>query len=449
MMKTGLKTMIAAAAIVTFIYSWDTNMMQPVLPFFLQQPDTVAKYGMEPKMVGMIIGSAMGVYALINCTGNMLFGWLADVWGRKIPITIGFLGCAIALMFYQPAPDVQSLLIVRGIHGFFSGALAPCSSAILADLAPPQRRGGFMAMWAIFVSAGTIIASPLAGSIQANPALGPQTVWLMMAIAYVAVVAVIWIMIGDTRKISSVNSDAAGIVEVSRTKPRFIDVVSKWNVWVACIGILSLFWVMSAWVTVLSQHLNNLSKNGILGANPGMTFGIFMALMGLAVVILGYQFGRLTDSIGRRIPLVIAFVLLIASVFMVATRIIPVMVFGWIAGYCVAAALIWPSVMGLITNDLAPDERGIGMGFFMVFPTLAIAIGSPVMGIISDRWDVENALRFGAIMPLVALVMSAFLKKRTASQPMGKKTKILMWVAIGILIVLSVPLTMMLQAKPA
>jgi len=425
MFKAGARAILAAAAFATFIYSWDTNMMQPVLPFYVQQ--NAAALGIDPKGIGAFLGMIMGFYALINCGGNLVFGWASDIRGRRLILTIGFLGCAIALLFYERMTSGGGLLAVRTIHGFFSGALAPCTAAILADTAPLERRGMRMAMWAIFFAVGTMVASPVAGWLKV--AYGAGAVWTIMSIFYFLVTIVIWLLIPDTRKLAAAT-ETKQEAPVSAAGAR----VSRWgflghlNVWIACIGIMALFWITAVWVTAFAQHLTALNKAKVIGVDPSVALGILMSLQGLSIIAFGGFLGRLCDLIGRKPLLIAAFAFLSASPFLVSTYSLPLIVLGWGICFGLAAALVWSSIMAVLTDELSPYERGTGMGFFMVFPTLGIGIGSPVIGNLSDLFGVQVGIMAGAFLPVTALILSVFARRRFECKPVTRRLK--MYLAI-------------------
>jgi MFS family permease len=425
MLKVGLKVVLAAAAFATFIYSWDTNMMQPVLPFFVGQ--NAGLLGIDPKGVSGFLGMVMGIYALVNCGGNLLFGWLSDIRGRRIMLTIGFLGCAVALMFYERASTAQNLILVRSIHGFFSGALGPCTAAILADMAPPDKRGSRMAMWAIFVSIGTIVASPVAGNLSTY--FGPASVWNLMAAGYFITTIVVWLLIPDTRKIYSTESAAIGSNTPATTQADIKPKVSRWgflgrvNIWIACIGIMALFWVMAAWVSVFTLYLTDLNKVGILPVKPTLAFGYLMGLYGLSVIVAGGQFGMICDAMGRKRLLIPAFGLLTLAPILVSLNNVWLLVVGWGVCFGLAGAMIWPAVMAVMTDELKPQERGTGMGVFMVFPTLGIGIGSMLIGQLGNIMTYQSALWIAAILPLIAFVLSFFAKRRMECKEVGRRLK--------------------------
>lgn len=420
MFKSGPRLILAAAAFATFIYSWDTNMMQPVLPFYIQQ--NAAALGIDPKAIGAFLGMIMGFYALINCGGNLIFGWASDIRGRRLILSIGFLGCAIALLFYERMTSGGGLLVVRTIHGFFSGALAPCTAAILADTAPPERRGMRMAMWAIFFAVGTMVASPVAGWLKV--AYGAGAVWMVMAVFYFLVTIVIWLLIPETRKATTVATPQTEPKSTSVTRVSRWGFLSHLNVWIACVGIMSLFWITAVWVTAFSQHLTALNKAKIIGVDPSMALGMLMGIQGLSIIAFGGFLGRLCDLIGRKPLLIAAFAFLSVAPFLVSTSILPLIVIGWGVCFGLAAALVWSSIMAVLTDELAPHERGTGMGFFMVFPTLGIGLGSPVVGNLSDMFGVQVGIMAGAFMPVIALILSTFARRRVECKPVTPRLKI-------------------------
>ena len=85
---------------------------------------------------------------------------------------------------------------------------------------------------------------------------------------------------------------------------------------------------MATAVVPFSRHLEELHAGGVIIPDPKMTFGIFMGVFGPAAVLLSYQFGRLSDVVGRKTPLIAAFAVLTVLPLLISYSSVPLIVVG-------------------------------------------------------------------------------------------------------------------------
>jgi len=98
-----------------------------------------------------------GIGAII---GAMLFGGLADAWGRKQQVVVGTVICALAsgLIAVLPAGSWLLFATLRFFVGVgLSAALAP-SIALVVELTPTRHRTTMTSFYLVFVSAGGFLA---------------------------------------------------------------------------------------------------------------------------------------------------------------------------------------------------------------------------------------------------------------------------------------------------
>lgn len=122
--------------------------------------------------VGLLISSAY-----VGMTvGAPLFGWLAEIVGRK-PVCVwmiaGFGTLSLVAAF---AWNFESLLVVRMIEGLALGGQIPVSSALYSEFLPAARRGrGFFWGYTVLFSTGIFLA-PLVG-LACFAIFGPEAGW--------------------------------------------------------------------------------------------------------------------------------------------------------------------------------------------------------------------------------------------------------------------------------
>ena len=431
MVRLARRYVIIAAAAVTVFYMFDTQMLAPVLPTYARE------LGAAPFMVGIM----MGVTSLSNAAGNVVFGRLSDLKGRRLPLTIGFIGVAIAVLLYSLATMPLYLVAMRLIHGFFSGATGPCTAAILADLAPPQRRGAYMGIWGMSVSIGVTISSALAGFLAA--AYGYFSVFLTIAIVCILASIIIWTLIPETRPMKQVNTPLSGDMPA---RPSLVSILKRKNVLFACLGILSMYWLLGTIVVTFSRYLAELQIAGVIKPDPKMALGILLSIFGLAAVALNYLFGHLADAVGRKYPLIVAFFMLSIAPLLISNPSVPLIVISWIITWSISASIIWPTLLALLTDELAPHERGAGLGVFMTALMIGTGMGMPVMGAIEGITGASGAIKIAAVFPIITFIVAWFLRPKPVEMGrFGVRAVITTVVIIIALIATSYPLIRFLQ----
>ena len=69
--------------------------------------------------------------------GSLIFGILADKWGRKIVLFIVFSASIVSAAFIY-ANTWQILALIYGVVGFLSGGIFAASSALIMDVCNPK-----------------------------------------------------------------------------------------------------------------------------------------------------------------------------------------------------------------------------------------------------------------------------------------------------------------------
>jgi MFS family permease len=113
-----------------FLFSFSFNMPIPMFPAYL------ASLG-GARYLGLIIS----LFTLTAGLSRPLSGKLADTVGRRPVMIFGSVVCLIASLLYPILASVAGFLLLRLFHGLSTGFNPTGSSAYVADLIPPERRG--------------------------------------------------------------------------------------------------------------------------------------------------------------------------------------------------------------------------------------------------------------------------------------------------------------------
>lgn len=135
------------------------------------------------------VGAALGadvtfalstVFSVCYATGFLIWGPLADQYGRRRILLIGLAALTVATIACGLASSVPALAVLRGVQGLTAASFAPVALAYLAEATPPRLRASAIgAMSTAFLVAG-IAGQVLASTITL--ALGWTWVFILSGI---------------------------------------------------------------------------------------------------------------------------------------------------------------------------------------------------------------------------------------------------------------------------
>jgi EmrB/QacA subfamily drug resistance transporter len=145
-------------------------------------PQIVAKLG------GLHIYSwVFSSFLLAQTAMTVVFGKLADVYGRKPMMLMGIAIFLIGSILAGFAGSMMTMVVFRLIQGVGAGAVQPVAVTIVADLYPARERGkiqGYLAsVWAI-----SAVLGPIAGGLIIRDWSWPWIFWINVPIGIAAAV---------------------------------------------------------------------------------------------------------------------------------------------------------------------------------------------------------------------------------------------------------------------
>lgn len=105
------------------------------------------------------------VYMLASTTTMLIYGKLADLWGRKRMYLVGLSLFLTGSALCGLSGTMPMLVLSRGVQGLGAGALMPIAMTIVADLYPPEKRGRFMGLFGAVIAVSSIMGPALGGLI--------------------------------------------------------------------------------------------------------------------------------------------------------------------------------------------------------------------------------------------------------------------------------------------
>jgi EmrB/QacA subfamily drug resistance transporter len=138
-------------------------------------------------------------FLLAQTATTIIFGRLADIYGRKPVMLVGIGIFLVGTIFAGFAQSMTALIAFRLLQGLGAGAIQPTAMTVVADLYPLHERGkiqGYLAsVWAV-----SAVIGPLAGSIIVNSLSWSWVFWVNIPVGILAALGFLLFLREDFQK---------------------------------------------------------------------------------------------------------------------------------------------------------------------------------------------------------------------------------------------------------
>lgn len=144
-LRAGLPAVLLAAC-GGLIQGFDTGGISNASPAIIAQfhlPFAAQGLVTSLVLVGAMIGAALG-------------GALADRTGRRGGLMVCGIVFSAGVLFEVTAPSLTILLCARAVAGFAIGAASIVSTLYIAEISPPEKRGGYLSFFQLAVVFGIV-----------------------------------------------------------------------------------------------------------------------------------------------------------------------------------------------------------------------------------------------------------------------------------------------------
>lgn len=383
------------ALLTTVLFAFSITLLLPVIALYITDELNAAEHW---------IGTATVAVTALAVSTRIPAGTLSDRHGRRRLMLIGAALSVAAGVLYIFSFNLPIFLLARMLSGAGLGLFTSANKALIADLAPPSRRGEALGMSNAAFSVA-IVASPLLSE------------WLMNTISYQAVFVA-----------STVLAAACLLLTYTlpRVKPTEVDdhnfrhhvqqVFRVRGSWAANIMMLGLGTILSAMFTfypLLAERKELFEDAPRLIASIAMGMGL--SIWALTDTVIEPVAGWISDHIGRQ-PVAIPGLTLTVIGLLALSRAhdtasaylaIALLASGWGITRAIADSMSQDAV--------APALRGISAAIVYTSFDLSVGINAQVLGSLIEGNDFTRFFQAAMLFLLVFCVPGILLATRARS----------------------------------
>ena len=348
-------------------------------------------------------GVALGIIGLANflAMAAVAFpgGYLADKYGRRWLITTGTFGMALSFLLFAFAPTWHFILL-GAIVSSLCLIYQPALFAMFQDSLPPERRGMgssiIQLIHGTFNTPGPIIAGFLLLRFGLVPSM--RIIYLIMTVLFLT--AAVWRL---RLKETIANAEPISFSHFISSYPKAVkESINVWKIvprtvwWLFVVRTLVMFGMS------LTNVINALYARDVLGIPEEQWWLVFIPLL-VTMIVASIPIGKLVDTIGRKIPLVLGLsVLGAATLVFVNGTLLTIMIAMSMFG--IAHMLSMSAAMALSADLVHPVNRGKVVGFRNFVGYIMMGLGMLV-----GNWLYVNSIPQAPFYVNLVLIVPAFL----------------------------------------
>lgn len=352
-------------------------------------------------------------FGVVKAFANLISGQLADTWGRKRVLILGWLfGLPVPFIIIW-APSWGWIIAANALLGISQGFAWSMTVIMKVDLVGPKGRGMAVGLneFAGYFAVG--VTAFLTGYLGGQYGLRPVPIYLGVAYALLGTILSL-VLVRDTR--AHVRAEMAGHVkQVSPISFREVFVLTTFrdrNLFAACqAGLVNNLNDGMSWgIFPLFFAANGLGVERI-----GILKAVYPAVWGLLQVATG----PLSDRWGRKGLIAAGMWVQATALFLTAFT----SDFRWwlLASVLLGlgTAMVYPSLIAAVSDASHPSWRARSLSVYRFWRDLGYAIGALSAGLIADFFGLASAIAAIAGLTFVSgVIVAALMKERPAGAPL-------------------------------
>lgn len=356
-----------------------SNMLTPLYSIYRQKFDFSA----------LTLTLIFATYVITIIPAMLIFGPLADAFGRRRIMLISVLTAALGAILLLTASSTPWLFAVRIMQGVAQGAIGGVGSAAMIELGSDIKKSALVNAVAI---SGGLALGPILTGILAQYAPLP-----LMLPFFVLLVLLIPALIGTLLMV-----EPLAVAERRAFRPHrpALPTREKRAFLISTAIIAFSFGIMALFLSVLPSFLAALlhTKNIALLIAP---IGLFLGVTPLVQLLLHNLSARRSAIIG----LLLEVIGLIGTLYTASIGSLPLLLASAVVGGC-GSGLAFLGALSLINRIVPKEERGDAFGTFYALGYLCLGISSITVGLCAGSLGLSTAVRWVATVVIILCLLT-------------------------------------------
>jgi MFS family permease len=357
------------------LYFLALGVVLPVLPQYVEDV-----LGGDTLRVGVAVGAfAVGAVLLRPYAGR-----LGDRYGRRILVIVGAFVVAASGAMYPLASSLGVLVAVRVLGGLGEAAFFVGAGTMIADLAPPARRGEAISYWSVAVYSG-LAFGPFIGEVVLD-ASDYDTVWLVSAaLAFAAGLLALF-----TRETLTEEARLA-VLAVEERQP----LLNRSALAPGAILFLGLCG-LAGFTELVPLYVNDIGLDDS---------SLIFLLYGCLILVVRIAGAKIPDRLGSRRSGTLALIGgAIGLAIMAAWSTIAGLVLGTIF-FAAGMSLLYPAMLTLALTGVDDSQRASVVGTVSTFFDLSQGLGALILGGAAAITSDQGGFLAGALLSVAGLAL--------------------------------------------
>jgi MFS family permease len=365
-----------------------------------------------------IILSFIASFGLVKGILNLYAGSLAEKWGRKRVLVLGWLVGIPVPFVLLAAPDWNWIILANVLLGVNQALAWSMTVNMKIDLVGKEKRGLALGLNEFAGYLSVAIVGFATGYLASVYGLKPYPFYVGIGFAVIGTLLSL-LAVRDTKQFVQLEMQEKTTDENPRDgKASFKQVFAQ-----------------TSWQnrTLLSVSQAGLVNNLVFGVSWGL-FTLYFASFQLSVNEIGFLkalhpaiwgilqlgTGSLSDKVGRKPLIYSGMIVQAAGVWIV---LFSGSIYGWIVGMSllgIGTALVYPTLLAAISDVAQPQWRATSLGVYRFWRDLGFVFGAIGIGFLADMLSVDLAIHSVAWIALASGAL-VFLIMRETRQPKPDK----------------------------